>query len=471
MRNLSIRAKITLWFSVLIILITAIMFTLMLIISTSVLKTDVKDTLKSVVEINSQEIEYIDDLTNQEMEIGDQYIEYNNGYLEIDDDFLNESNGVYTALYDSNGNLLYGQNLINAELKSKNEIKKLTHNKEKYFTLNKALSGNKLDGLILQGVINENANKTLLTGIVNLSLFILPILALMAIIIGYFLAGRFLSPIRKITSSAESITDGNDLSMRIEVDENKDELNKLAETFNRMFSRLEHSFEEEKQFTSDISHELRTPVTTILAQCELTLEKERSTQEYQKSLEVINRQGMRMKYIVEEMLHFSRLERLDKIPDAAEVNLSALFRDIAEEQKARNIRSIKINDNIEDNIIITGNSDMLAGLINNLISNAYRYGKDNGNIMLSLEQNDSEIVLSVQDDGIGINDDEKAKIFNRFYQANKSRTSNNTELGVGLGLSIVSAVAKLHGGYMEVESKVNEGSTFIFKIPKNNLQF
>ncbi|MFR5874984.1 MAG: ATP-binding protein [Eubacterium sp.] len=471
MRNLSIRAKITLWFSVLIILITAMMFTLMLIISTSVLKTDVKDTLRSVVEINSQEIEYIDDLTNQEMEIGDQYIEYNNGYLEIDDDFLNESNGVYTALYDSNGNLLYGQNLINAELKSKNEIKKLTHNKEKYFTLNKALSGNKLDGLILQGVINENANKTLLTGIVNLSLFILPILALMAIIIGYFLAGRFLSPIRKITSSAESITDGNDLSMRIEVDENKDELNKLAETFNRMFSRLEHSFEEEKQFTSDISHELRTPVTTILAQCELTLEKERSTQEYRKSLEVINRQGMRMKYIVEEMLHFSRLERLDKIPDATEVNLSALFRDIAEEQKARNIRSIKINDNIEDNIIITGNSDMLAGLINNLISNAYRYGKDNGNIMLSLEQNDSEIVLSVQDDGIGINDDEKAKIFNRFYQANKSRTSNNTELGVGLGLSIVSAVAKLHGGYMEVESKVNEGSTFIFKIPKNNLQF
>lgn len=471
MKNLSVRAKITLWFSVLIIIITAIMFALMLVISNSVLKTDVKETLQSVIDINSQEIEYIDDLSNQEMEIGDQYIEYNGGYLEIDDDFLNESNGVFTALYDSDGNLLYGQNLINAEILTNEKIQKVSYNKEKYYTLSKKLSGNDLDGLILQGVVNENAHKTVLTRIVNLSLFIIPLLAVFAIIGGYFLAGRFLSPIRKIISSAESITDGNDLSMRIEVNDNKDELNQLADTFNKMFFRLERSFEEEKQFTSDISHELRTPVTTILAQCELTLEKERNSEEYKKSLAVINRQGVRMKHLVEQMLQYSRLEKMEEIPNAEEVDLSRLLNEIAEEQAARNYRSISIDSSIESNIVITGNSDLLAGLINNLISNAYRYGRDNGNIFLSLKQNEQEIILSVKDDGIGISDDEKDKIFNRFYQADKARTSGNSDSGIGLGLSIVSSIARLHGGHIEVESKINEGSEFILKIPKKNEKF
>lgn len=466
MKNLSVRVKITLWFSVSIILITAMMFSLILVISNSVLKTDVKETLKNVVEINSQEIEYTDSLYNQEIEIGDQYIEYNNGYLEIDDDFLNESNGVFTALYDSDGNLLYGQNPINSELNLNNDIQNVTHKKEKYFIFSKTLSGNQLDGLILQGVVNENANKTVLTGIVNLSLFILPLLAFIAIAVGYFLAGRFLSPIRKITASAESISDGSDLSERIEVSSNKDELNKLADAFNKMFSRLERSFEEEKQFTSDISHELRTPIATIAAQCELTLEKDREPEEYKKSLALINRQSIRMKHIVEQMLQYSRLERLDKIPNPEEIDLSSLLKDITEEQKARNIRSITIKSEIDENIKVTGNSDLLAGLINNLISNAYRYGKDNGNIILSLKQNESEIALSVKDDGIGISDDEKDKIFNRFYQADKARTSKSSDFGIGLGLSIVSSIARLHGGYMEVESRINEGSTFTLKIPK-----
>lgn len=466
MKNLSIKAKITLWFSVLIILIASMMFTLVLIISNSVLKTDVQETLKNVIDINSQEIEYIADISTQELEFGDQYIHYNDGYLEIDDDFLNESNGVYTALYDSQGNLLYGQNLINADPQPNNKVQKLTYNNEKYFFLNKALSGNYLDGLILQGVINENANKTVLTRITNLSLIVLPVLALFAIVGGYFLAGRLLKPIRKIINSAESISDGNDLSMRIELNNSKDELNRLSDTFNKMFSRLEQSFEEEKQFTSDISHELRTPVTTILAQCELTLEKERNAEEYKNSLAVINRQSVRMKHIVEEMLQYSRLEKSEELPNAQQVNLSKLFMDIAEEQQARNYRSISIESDIEDGIIITGNSDLLASMINNLISNAYRYGRDNGNIFLSLKQNEREIILSVKDDGIGIDKSEKDKIFNRFYQVDKARTSKNGELGIGLGLSIVYETARLHGGYIEVESELNCGSTFTFKILK-----
>ncbi|MCD7723445.1 MAG: HAMP domain-containing histidine kinase [Clostridiales bacterium] len=465
MKNLTVRLKITLWFSALIIIMVGITFTLMLVISDSVLNTDAKDSLKSVININTQEIEFIDDLTEEEQEVGDQYIVYKDGYLEIDDDFLNESYGVYTALYDSEGNLLYGQNPIKAPLTAAGKISEVKYNGEKYYTLCTELSGDMLDGLILQGTINENANKTVLTRIVNLSLFVLPVLALFAIIVGYLLAGRFLSPIRKIASSAESISDSNDLSKRIEAG-SKDELGQLADAFNKMFARLEKSFEEERQFTSDISHELRTPVATILAQCELTLEKERTADEYKKALNVINRQSTRMKNIVEQMLQYSRLERLEGLTDAQDVDLSQLCKDIAEEQKVININSITTESDIDDGIIIKGRADLLTRLINNLISNAFRYGRENGHILLSLKETENEIVLSVKDDGIGISPDEQENIFNRFYQADKSRSANGADLGIGLGLSIAAAVAQLHGGHMHVDSELGVGSTFSFIIPK-----
>lgn len=467
MKKLSIGVKITLWFSALIILITAIMFSIMLVISNSVLNDDVKDTLINVINNNTQEIEFINDIASQEHEAGDQYVKYKNGYLEIDDDFLNESNGVYCALYDSYGNLLYGENIINAKILPDKNIQKISYKNEKYYVLNEHLTGEKLEGLILLGIVNENANKTILTRTVNLLLFVLPLLAVLAIVGGYFLAGRFLSPIRKIINSAENITDGNDLSKRIDINKSRDELYDLSEAFNKMFSRLEDSFEEEKQFTSDISHELRTPIAVILAQSELALEKERSPEEYKKALNVIERQSIRMKNIVEEMLHFSRLEKLSELPNKQEIDFSLLVKNIKEEQSARNVRFINLTGDIDENIKITGNVDMIAALINNLISNAFKYGKDNGNIYLSLKENENEILLSVKDDGIGIDEDLKDKIFNRFYQADNARTVKDSECSIGLGLSIVSLIAKLHGGYIKVQSKLGEGSTFTFVVPKN----
>ncbi|MDE5605444.1 MAG: HAMP domain-containing protein [Eubacterium sp.] len=467
MRNLTIRAKITLWFSVFVILLTTIMFLLMFVISNSVLNEDVKETLINVVNDNTDEIEFVEDINMQEKEVGDQYLEYKDAYIEIDDDYLNEKSGVYCAIYDSEQNLIYGENIINAEVNPDKGIEKCTYKNEKYYVLSKSLSGEKLDGLILLGIVNENANKTILSRTVNLMLFVLPALAVFGIIGGYLLAGRFLSPIRKMTSSVESINDGNDLSKRIELNQAHDELYVLGKSFNKMFHRLEQSFEEEKQFTSDISHELRTPVSTILAQSELTLSKERSTEEYVKSLNVIKRQSLRMKNIVEEMLRFSHLEKLKEIPDSQEFDLSLLLENIMEEQLTRDVRSITIESVVEPDIIINGNSDMIYQLVNNLISNAYKYGKDNGRILVSLNQKDDEIYLSVQDDGIGIEKEMQKKIFSRFFQADNARTATDSKYSVGLGLSIVSQIAKLHRGYVKVESEIDKGSIFTFVIPKN----
>ncbi|MGN0531946.1 MAG: ATP-binding protein [Eubacterium sp.] len=467
MKNLSIRTKITIWFSILIILITAMMFALMLLISQSVLYTDVKETLVNTVQSNSQEIEYCSDISDTEQEIGDHYLQYNNQWLEIDDDFLNQNQGVITALYDSQGNLLYGENPTGTVTTDEENIRHIKYNKQKYYVYNLHLSDPNLQGLILLGQVNENAHKTVLTRIVNLSLFLLPLLAILAIVGGYFLAGRFLAPIRKINSSVESIADGNDLSKRIELGNNKDELYILGDSFNKMFCRLEQSFEKEKQFTSDISHELRTPVATILAQSELTLQKERNTEEYKNAISVIHRQSVRMKNIIEQMLQFSRLESLEALPNPQEVNLSLLLQNIADEQKIQNHHSITIHSDIDPDIIIQGNESLLSRLINNLISNAYRYGIENGNIYVSLKQKDDEVILAVKDDGIGIADEVKEKIFNRFYQADTARTVKDAEYGIGLGLPMVATIAKLHNGIVELQSKLGEGSTFAVKIPKN----
>ena len=466
MKNLSIRAKITIWFSILIVLITGMMFSLMLLISQSVLYTDVKETLVSTVQSNSQEIEYCSDIADTEQEIGYQYLRYNNQWLEIDDDFLNRNQGVITALYDDKGNLLYGENPTGTLTTDDDNVRHIKYDNQKYYVYNLHLNGPNLQGLILLGQVNENANKTVLTRIVNLSLFVLPLLAILAIVGGYFLAGRFLAPIRKINSSVESISDGNDLSRRIELDNSKDELYVLGDSFNKMFCRLEQSFEKEKQFTSDISHELRTPVATILAQSELTLQKERDTEEYKNALGVIHRQSMRMKNIVEQMLQFSRLESLESLPNPQEVNLSLLLQSIADEQQIQNVRSITIHSDVEPDIFVQGNESLLTRLINNLISNAYRYGIENGNIYVSLKQNNNEVILAVKDDGVGIADEVKEKIFNRFYQADTARTITDAEYGIGLGLPMVAAIAKLHNGTVELESKLGEGSTFTVKIQK-----
>lgn len=466
MKNLSIRAKITIWFSILIVLITGMMFSLMLLISQSVLYTDVKETLVSTVQSNSQEIEYCSDIADTEQEIGDHYLRYNNQWLEIDDDFLNRNQGVITALYDDKGNLLYGENPTGTLTTDDDNIRHIKYDNQKYYVYNLHLNGPNLQGLILLGQVNENANKTVLTRIVNLSLFVLPLLAILAIVGGYFLAGRFLAPIRKINSSVESISDGNDLSRRIELDNSKDELYVLGDSFNKMFCRLEQSFEKEKQFTSDISHELRTPVATILAQSELTLQKERDTEEYKNAIGVIHRQSIRMKNIVEQMLQFSRLENLESLPNPQEVNLSLLLQSIADEQQIQNVRSIAIHSDVEPDIFVQGNESLLTRLINNLISNAYRYGVENGNIYVSLKQNNNEVILAVKDDGVGIADDVKEKIFNRFYQADTARTIKDAEYGIGLGLPMVAAIAKLHNGTVELESKLGEGSTFTVKIQK-----
>lgn len=466
MKNLSIRLKITLWFAVALFVIVAITYVVILTVSNQVIQKTIRDTLLHTVEDNVDEVEFYTDISQVDIANSvDHFIMYNSGYLEVDDDFLDEVNDVYTALYLSDGTLMYGENPLAVALAdlefSDSEIRERTVNGELYYILDRHLTQKGLEDLWLRGVVSEHQGEVQMHEISMLSLIILPIILIAAVLGGYFIAKRMLMPIKQITNASENISRGGDLKKRIELDRGKDELHRLADSFNNMIARLDESFEAERQFTSDVSHELRTPMSVIMAQCEYTLDEERTPQEYERALRLIRRQGRKMTKLINDMLDFVRLERRGTNYQIEKLNLSALVNSVCEDMSLIRERGISLEHEVEDEIWVDGNPALLSRLLSNLISNAYRYGKDDGHIKVRLKKSQDEVTLSVSDDGIGISREDKEKIFRRFYQADSSRTGS----GTGLGLSMVKEIASFHGGSMSVESEPGKGSEFTFHLP------
>lgn len=466
MKNLSIRLKITLWFAVALFVIVAITYVVILTVSNQVIQKTIRDTLLHTVEDNVDEVEFYTDISQVDIANSvDHFIMYNSGYLEVDDDFLDEVNDVYTALYLSDGTLMYGENPLAVALAdlefSDSEIRERTVNGELYYILDRHLTQKGLEDLWLRGVVSEHQGEVQMHEISTLSLIILPIILIAAVLGGYFIAKRMLMPIKQITNAAENISRGGDLKKRIELDRGKDELHQLADSFNNMIARLDESFEAERQFTSDVSHELRTPMSVIMAQCEYTLDEERTPQEYERALRLIRRQGRKMTKLINDMLDFVRLERRGTNYQIEKLNLSALVNSVCEDMSLIRERGISLEHEVEDEIWVDGNPALLSRLLSNLISNAYRYGKDDGHIKVRLKKSQDEVTLSVSDDGIGISREDKEKIFRRFYQADSSRTGS----GTGLGLSMVKEIASFHGVSMSVESEPGKGSEFTFHLP------
>ena len=467
MKHVSIKTKITIWFSVSIIIIAGIAMASVLGISNAVIKQGVLESLAEVVEDNADEIEFYSDYSSLDMDDDyDLYLEYKGGYLEIDDDFINSVNGISSSIYDKDGEILYGENPVYKQTDSLNFIDGETQTVKTvsgitYFIYDRCIEMKGSDPLWLRGIVSSEYGTSQTSSIMMLSLWIFPILVVISIIGGYLLAKRALAPIEKMSISAQSIREGHDLTKRIAIPNGNNELHSLANSFNGMLDRLENAFKDEQQLTNNISHELRTPVCVIMSQCEFTLEKDRNTQEYTEAVELILRQSRKMSKMINDMLSFARLERCEAV-EYEKINFSEIIYDVCYDMAAIKEKNISLESSIQPNITVNGNSEQLSCLAVNLISNAYRYGKENGHIHVSLKENDGIVSLSVSDDGIGIKDSDLEKIWNRFYRCDSSRS----EKGTGLGLSFVREIARIHGGTVSVESTPNEGSTFTFTMKK-----
>lgn len=460
MKNLSFKVKITVWFSGIMAFIVAVTFGIIFYVSNSVTQKNIQDNLIETIEANVDEIEFHKYKNDMNELHGDQYISYMDGYLEIDDDYLDIVNGIFSSLYVETGTLLYGENpLVLADMNipfSNGIVQKVRWNGTVYYVFDRLLTGYGVDGLWVRGIVSEAQGTQQLEWLVRLSLVALPALLFLAVIGGYLIAGRALRPINKITQAAAQISQGHDLNKRINLSDGTDELHQLAEVLDNMIGRLDKSFKTEQQFTSDASHELRTPVSVIMAQCEYILENPRTQEEYEDALRVIQRQGKKMSKLIEDMLCFARLDQNKQSYPKENVDFSALVHDVCNDMSLLKSKNIILNWEIEPNIFVLGNVMLLTRMLVNLISNAYRYGKQDGRIHVILKR-DNDILLSVEDNGKGISEEQQEKIFERFYRTETARSSE----GTGLGLAMVKDIAKYHGGTVEVRSAIGEGSVFM----------
>lgn len=466
MKNRSIRFKITLWFSSVLTVVVVLAFVAVFFVSDAVLQKGVRDNLAVTVEENLYEIEYFKSLEEMAMHNDvDLYISYGDGYLEIDDDFLARINGIYTGLYQEDGTLLYGENPLGRkglgwEFQD-SRLRRVNVGSEWYYLLDRRLDMEGLEGLWLRGIVSRRQGAVQLNSIVGFSMILMPLLVILAVLEGYVIAGKALKPVKEIEGAAKAICEGRDLKKRISLKPGTDELHRLADTFNEMLERLDNAFENEQRFISDASHELRTPMSVIEAQCELVLEKRRSGEEYEKALMVIRRQGRKMSRLIAALLDFARLERKEDYYKKESVDMTDLVTSVCEDMALIGEKGISLACSALPGIGVLGNRELLVRMLTNLIGNAYQYGREGGHILVRLwTEEDKSVRLSVEDDGIGISREQREKVFHRFYQTDASRSNQ----GMGLGLAMVKEIAEFHGGRVWVESELEKGSVFTVSL-------
>ena len=470
MKHWSIRFKITVMFATSLILIVLATFLLVFFISKSVLSKTSRDYLLDSVDANIDAVDYVtnrnDEKNRDKFAGGDIRIAYKSGYLIIDEDFLDVINNVYTALYTEDGVLLYGMNPIARQMEGTaftgNMMRRMTVDHINYEIYERRIEVEGTEGLWLRGVMTMTTLSEQLSAIAGTSAVLLPALVLLAVLFAHLSSGRMLKPLRDIEQTAAEISGGTDLNRRIALEGPDDEIHRLADTFDEMVGRLNQSFETERQFTSDASHELRTPMSVILAQCEYTLDRERTTAEYVDALRTIRRQGARMNGLINDMLDVTRMEQKAERYPMSPVNLSALAKDVCADLAILKVNDITLHADITDRIGVLGNKMLLTRMLQNLINNAYRYGKQGGRIDVAVAQEASgDVRVTVQDDGIGIKEEDLPHIFERFYRADAARTGT----GTGLGLPMVRRIAELHGATLSVSSTPGEGTAFTVLMP------
>jgi len=280
---------------------------------------------------------------------------------------------------------------------------------------------------------------------------------------GWWFATRALRPIAAISQAAREIAEG-DLARRINASETESELGQLAAVLNSTFTRLDAAFAQQKQFTSDAAHELRTPVAVILTQIQSTLNKERSSAEYRETLEACQRAAQRMRRLIESLLELARFDagqaQLKQMP----FDLAAITRDCAElVQPLAQQRGIKIFSNLE-----TANSQVdperLSQVVTNLLTNAVNYNRNDGEVRVTTQLNGNSVVLTVADTGPGIPAEHLPKIFDRFYRIDSARTSAQGR--TGLGLAICKLIVEAHGGSIAAINLSGGGAEFTVRLPK-----
>ncbi|MEM9953957.1 MAG: HAMP domain-containing sensor histidine kinase [Chloroflexota bacterium] len=321
------------------------------------------------------------------------------------------------------------------------------------------------DGTII-GVIQVSAPLTAIADANDQLLVITLISALICIGVsiglGKWLSTHLLKPVDAIKEAAASVAVANDLTNRINWEGPDDELGALTKSFNHMMERLEGVFKLQQDFIGDVSHELRTPLTSIIGHLEI-MDKYGVDND---SLDALHREANRMSRMVNDLLLLTRADSGEMKIDRYAIDVDAVMLEVFEQSLALvKERHLSINLERLEPVRIHGNADRLKQLLLNLISNAIKFTTDEGQIYLSVYPQGEQAIIEIRDTGIGIDEKDLPRIFDRFFQADSARVHRSDADGAGLGLSIVKWIVETHEGTIDVKSRIGQGTTFTITFP------
>lgn len=444
-QKISIKARVTLWYTGLMMVLVLLVMAMILSMSRVVAEAVAKQQLEESVDNAAQQLIYQDDTISFKEEIA----------------FYDQ--GSYLMFYDAEYHYLGGRwpsgfpdGVVAADL----AFRAISVGTTSYYLYDRYVPFDQ-GGVWIRGIYEANGAGRVVNQVVRLLLVALPMLVALAAVGGWFITKNAFRVVEELNTQAEQISGGRDLSKRISLGDGNDEIHRLARTLDRMFERLEESFRAEKQFTSDVAHELRTPTAVILAECDYALSS-KAPEDMQEALETIQRQSRRMSRMTEQMLSLSRMERNQENIEWTETDLTELIEMVCEEQRELMPEGMKLKTALEP-VMTEVNQDLMIRMAINLLSNAVRYGGTW--VRVSLECQQGQVFLSVEDDGIGIAQEEQEKIFQRFYQVSSARTRDGKS-GTGLGLSMVAQIVRLHQGTIAIDSALGKGSCFTVSFPQ-----
>ena len=293
----------------------------------------------------------------------------------------------------------------------------------------------------------------------------LPVLIVLATILGYWLSGRALRPIKEIVATARGIG-VRSLSVRLPVAKSRDELRLLTETLNEMLERIESSVKRIRQFTADASHDLRTPLAVIRSTAELALRRPRTDAQYRKALECNLTTSVETSYLIENLLMLARADSGTAGLEFRKIDLLPRLQKAVEETAIlAACKNIQIDSTIRSSpLMVSADGVALDRVFRIVLENAVKYTPRGGQIGVvgrSNGQNSAEV--EVRDTGIGIEEKDLPHIFERFYRADGARSRETG--GSGLGLAIARTFMDMHGGTIEALSSPGAGSVFVIRLP------
>ena len=462
MKHLSLKLRISLLFTA---VVAAVSFLLLLVAAEAYwnslefsLQSDLVDQVEERAFFLQGDYFFINALENDSLQ---------------DRDFMIDDTRI--LIYDKDGNHLGGMFLDNElddlPYNRSEEPASITIDGRKYYYYDKWVFVRWKSDIWIRGVVRAEHSLWEVLQAYPWIWILVPGFLILAFAAGYLVTDRFLRPIKDIDATAEWVRQSGDLSTRIQIPEGKDEISALAGHINGMLEKLEGNFEQQKQFASNVSHELRTPVSVILAQCEYALDNASGEADLTDTVAAIQKQGYKMSGLIEGLLLFTRISKNSDKYKKEETDVSSLILSSCEDFNLIADRNIQVVANVPEGITAFVNRDLFSLMVNNLIQNGIRYGKENGHVTVTLQQEIShssavlphdynKIILTVADDGEGIPPEDLPHIWELFYRGDKSRSSK----GTGLGLPLVQQIVRYHNGKITVESEPGEGTTFRIRM-------